>query len=505
MLASVGIWIGRFRPDFFCTERRSVVLFWLAYPPTKFCVVGGVVGDAGVAQPGCDILLKSQSAHPIHQGRGDGFAVVAHVTPCHRHWKRWAILTDVTIGDYSGVPMQDDGDTWRTGAVFLLRHPAAADAVVPLNGWVTSVKSGSRAVVTTGPSTATDHAGTFLDAMMAANQGLDYMSATGRTHSVIADANNDSIVWWPDSAGVVTMRATIVLDMGFGGAAAVAITDSPHSAVPQPVPPAPMAQNVFRFMRMAKTSGDLFDAYRNMFLAFECLLDDIHPHLNGPEGQWFKAALGVANSMVPVAKLAPSGEADPIEWVYRNMYGDERSALMHAKQHRTYLLPQDSASRASLQASLETLWQYVRELVPVHLKVTTVSAHLFASGWAMIADPRLREMALFVSNDGSQMPTDEPSGLGPTATTIEMQPGTPSADPSDSMLRCISSVWPAVNLSGIDGITKIGAKVPGIGSPVLVLSELVGPLRLGQSVSTFEVLHGVRSISANGAPAVFSS
>lgn len=410
----------------------------------------------------------------------------------------------MAIGEHAGVPLQDDADTWRTGGVFLLRHPAATDAVVSLNGWVTSVRHGSRAVVTVGPSTATDHPGVILDAMVAANQGLDYMSATGRTHSVIADAANDSIVWWPDSAGNVTMRATIIVEMAFGGGAAVEITDSPNSTV-QPPAPAPMAANAFRFMRMAKTSGDLFDSYRNLFLALECLLDDNHPHVRGGEGPWFKAALAAADAMVPVAKLAPLGESDPIEWVYLNMYGGERSALMHAKQGRPYLLPQDAASRASLQTSLETLWQYVRELVAAHLKVTTVSMHLFASGWAMIADPGLREMALFVSDDESLTITDEPGVLNPDSKTIELQPGAPAADANDSMLRFILAACPAAELSGIDGISRIGVKVAGPRSPVIALSELFGPLRLGGSVTTFEVLHGVRSFSANGAPSVFSS
>lgn len=100
----------------------------------------------------------------------------------------------MAVGFYSGVPMQDDGDTWRTGAVFLLRRPAARDAMVPLNGWTTSVLAGSRAVVTTGPSSVTDHAGAFSEALVAANEGLDYLSARGQTHSVIEDAPSDSIV-----------------------------------------------------------------------------------------------------------------------------------------------------------------------------------------------------------------------------------------------------------------------------------------------------------------------
>jgi len=362
-------------------------------------------------------------------------------------------------------------------------------------------------VVACGPPSATDPAAAFSDALLAANQGLDYMSATGSTHSVIVDATGDCIVWWPDSAGGAVMRASVVVTHGFNATATGVVTDPTGNVVPQPAPPAPMAQNAFRFMRMAKTSGDLFDAYRNLFLAFECLLDDIHPHQQGGEGQWFKAALAAADALVPVARLAPPGEPDPIDWVYQNIYADERSGLVHAKQRRTYLLPQDAASRASLNASLEVLWRYVRELVAAHLNVKSGSSHLSAYGWALFADPFLRTLAMFVSDDGSPMSTDvaDSAVLDGASTTVESQPGTPAADANDAMVRVISASWGPAELSGVDGIRRIGLKMPGPGSTAQAWSELVGPLRLGDSITRFEVIYGMRSVSVNGAPAVFSS
>ena len=98
--------------------------------------------------------------------------------------------------------------------------------------------------------------------------------------------------------------------------------------------------------------GDLFDSYRNMFLALERLLSDIRPRAMRPNGKpaesekdWFTAALQQADKLVPVAKLAPTGTQDPSDWVYINMYGAERSGLMHAKPG-LYHLPQDDAGRA---------------------------------------------------------------------------------------------------------------------------------------------------------------
>lgn len=413
----------------------------------------------------------------------------------------------MTVGEFAGVPLQDVDDTWRTGAVFLLRKPALGDAVVALNGWTTSVVAGERAVVACGRSNAADYAEAFSDALLAANRGLDFMSATGRTHSVINDAADDCIVWWPDSAGDTVMRAAVVTTHGFNATGTPVVTDATGNVVPQPEPPPPMAQNVFRFLRMAKTSGDLFDAYRNLFLAFECLLDDIHPHQQGGEGQWFKHALAAADLLVPVARLAPPGEPDPIEWVYQNTYGDERSGLVHAKQGRNYLLPQDVASRAGLRASLAVLWRYVRELVAAHLNVTSGSSHLSTAGWAMFADPVLQTLALFVSDDGSPICTDVPDRavLDHAATTIESQPGKPTAGADDAMVRVISAAWNPAELSGVDGIRRFGVKLPGPGAAVSAWSELAGPLRLGDSVVRFELTSGMRSVSVNGPPAVFSS
>jgi hypothetical protein len=178
------------------------------------------------------------------------------------------ILVTMTVGEYAGVPLQDAGDTWRNGAVFLLRKPAAADAVVPLDGWVTTVLGGTKAVITCGPSTATTAAESLAASLEAANKGLEYMSATGQTNSAIADVTDDNIVWWPEpTSGRVTVRATTMFTFGFDVNARGVVTDAAGNVVAPP-PVAPLVHDAFRFIRICKTSDDLFDAYRNLFLAF---------------------------------------------------------------------------------------------------------------------------------------------------------------------------------------------------------------------------------------------
>jgi hypothetical protein len=81
----------------------------------------------------------------------------------------------VTIGLCAGIPLEDAADTWRHGAVFLLRDNPRMDAEVTLDGWTTTVAKDIKAVITRGPSSATGYGGTHSEALRAANNALDYM------------------------------------------------------------------------------------------------------------------------------------------------------------------------------------------------------------------------------------------------------------------------------------------------------------------------------------------
>lgn len=415
----------------------------------------------------------------------------------------------MSIGEYAGVALQDANDKWRHGAVFLLQKAAERCEPVSLNGWTTAVAGGERAVIVCGPSSATDPADVLTEALEAANTGLDYLSGTGRTHSRIVQASDDHILWWPDGGGKAIMRATLVHSMSLPVPQFVGVVTRPDGTVPRPPPPpTAVAHDALRFMRIAKTSDDMFDACRNLFLALESLLDGLHPHASGGEGAWFKAALSAADPLVPVAQLAPPNEADPIGWIYTNIYVAQRSALMHAKQKRGYLRPHESASQVNLAASLPNLWRYVSDLVATQLHVESGSGHWSGAGWAEASDVVLKVLALFASEDGSQFVHDgRPNPLDPAVTTVHATPTAPVTDPSDPMLRTISASFDPGTLRALD-IRKLGALGTGgilDGQGIFAESELTGPLRVGKDVSRFEMIIGLRNFSTNGAPKVFSS
>ncbi|MDG4668652.1 hypothetical protein [Mycobacterium sp. 236(2023)] len=291
----------------------------------------------------------------------------------------------MAIGEYAGIQLQDEKGTWQHGAVFLLRKAARRSCSVLLDGWLTTVAAKQRFVIVRGPSTATNFGTTLTEALNAANRSLDYMSVTGMADCAIRDASDDCLVWWPDSAeGGVVMRCRATQWFGMDITMTAEVRNSDGTLRPSPPPPTPIADDVFRFVRTCRTSDDLFDAYRNLFLAFESLLSDIRPRrqvASAPPNQrwwqcrkaaaqhnsmkweteesWFTAALEEAHKLVSLESLTPPNVTNHRKWIYKHIYQRERSALMHAKRGQGYLLPHDAASKAELTESLGRLWEYV--------------------------------------------------------------------------------------------------------------------------------------------------
>jgi hypothetical protein len=234
-----------------------------------------------------------------------------------------------------------------------------------------------------------------------------------------------------------------------------------------------------------------------MFFALECLLNELAPVTSGErEADWFKRALAVADTLVPAAELAPVHETDPIEWVYQNIYRNERSALVHAK--RNYLLPQDANARESLGESVQTLANYVHKLVDKHLGVSLGRSSLTAATRRSMLEAVLAHSKLYVSDDNSPACDGDDSDDHPAAAGAHV--ATAAATQfvmRDKWLGVVSASWDASVLNDIGAVCRMGfildsGKLGGY-------SELRGPLELGTSVSRFALNIGLRTVDG-GAP-----
>ncbi|RDI54673.1 hypothetical protein DFR68_102803 [Nocardia mexicana] len=398
------------------------------------------------------------------------------------------------------MPLQDETDTDKYGAVFVLRRSPVQDVTIQLQGWSAHVRRGVPAVVVHGDGSGVDLSSTLVEAFEAANNALDYMSFRGLADVTIIDAVDDFLIWWPGPAGVV-MHANLIHTVTSHSTATVTVHDANGDLV-RTAPPTPLQRDAFRFVRMSRTSDYLHDAYRYMFLALESVLDDIHAHTRGGEVAWFKDALRQANQIEPVSFLAPSGTPDPIDWIYDNMYRPERSGLMHAKASRGYIIPQDLSSRNSIQRSLELLSTYVLNLLEKRTNIGHMSSGLMQGGWEILAGGALSKHRIVLSDDETPFNENDLLFAPGGGRVVELQNGAITRE-NEPMVMAMTGVCEKSDLNRLDQIRRIGAMGPD--DEALLASPLYGPLQLDEDVVRLEVKLGLRNVNSTGSRIHFSA
>jgi hypothetical protein len=182
----------------------------------------------------------------------------------------------------------------------------------------------------------------------AIQEALDIFSITRNFSTSLKDPARLSIcVYRKDGKTVLAVYSLVDSSMR-AGARITQIDVSGYE-----VKPAPLQKQVwnesFRYYRLSQCSSDLFDAYRNLFLAFEALLNSICPkELKEREGAWLKRALSTVAAKVNLDYFTPtdSESEDPVSYIVRSQYKNIRCKLLHAKFSyawlpHTQLIPQD--------------------------------------------------------------------------------------------------------------------------------------------------------------------
>ena len=148
----------------------------------------------------------------------------------------------------------------------------------------------------------------------------------------------EHICWWKEAdTRVAALTSTATFSASVGNIQLVA-RDAQGNIIP-PVQVAPQHHIGFRFFRLAQVSDDLYDAFRNMYLAFESLLSTQHPKGKEQEIQWLERTLRASQPDLNLMALCPRGTPDPVEHILARVYTNARLPLFHAKDGKTYFAP----------------------------------------------------------------------------------------------------------------------------------------------------------------------
>lgn len=247
------------------------------------------------------------------------------------------------IGDIEIANSQSQFDS---GAAFLLRQESPASVQVDVGSHSTVEISSDNPFVVTRTKGCSDAEDAYITGHEIVQQGLDFLSITGKADLATRDALDERIVWWrKDDKQILRCVTTITSKWD----TSVRMTVGGSSPAKQVKPTMPKYHKAFRYFRLSQVTEDLFNAYRNMYLAFELLLSNHTPKSDEREIDWLERGLGTLDSTV-LPKVF-RGESDPVQAIIDTIYKDARLPLFHAKDGRDYYEPYGAPSERKAVAS----------------------------------------------------------------------------------------------------------------------------------------------------------
>lgn len=250
-----------------------------------------------------------------------------------------------------------------SGAAFLLDAPAKVSLTLRFPEGLVTIRQDA-AFATVALVSHLNQEDAKSDAWRVLQEALDVLAAQKQATLQTAEGDCTYLVWVKDGAGyelvfVDTADASWAMSISIS-------TEGGPTAAPAPPQLPPPRHPALRFYRLANVSTDLFDAFRNAYLALECLASDATPKgASESELHWLKRALDG-----PLLAGLPPGVIEPgaVDDIYRH----GRLPTFHAKMGDTFYAPHDR-ERQSMQARFDTLMLLVNCLLQHRFGHTFVS------------------------------------------------------------------------------------------------------------------------------------
>jgi hypothetical protein len=266
----------------------------------------------------------------------------------------------------------------------------------------------------------------------AANRAIDIYFGEGGRPLALAHHDSPYLVAWTASAGQtirIVGRSLVTSRFRAKGEG----SDADGNVLIQPAVPPKQWHESLRYYRISEFSTDLYDSFRNLYLAIESLLSEVvEPALrpNGnPEGDsgWLHRALREVGQTVDLRRYAPASPKAPHNAIHHELYVDLRTSIFHAKKGRATWAPQDWSSRATIIAARARYASMFRGLASHYLDIQYPAGGWAEAAWEEAWGGLLSTQEVFVSNDPTLI-EDEPKGkyrLAPAGGDIMRLPTVP--------------------------------------------------------------------------------
>jgi hypothetical protein len=359
------------------------------------------------------------------------------------------------------------------------------------SGWTVELRHGSTYVIARG-----GHETTYQDArkaaLLAANEGLDFMSMRGTCSVSVVRSDDDHVVWWKEKNGVVLRTVGFVtLSVEVPIPTLRLLDPATGEERPQPPPPPERWHESFRYLRLSQVTDDLFEAYRNAYLALESILDEFHPKSAGGEKRWLTDALTAVSAHVDLKPFVSAGSTNPVQEIVDDFYNTHRTALFHAKGSQGFFLPHDAAERAAVTATLTRLIRLYIALASALTNVRRPSSAITAYFFRLQTQHLDKTLRIVVTDDEKPFdPKDEV--VNPTGGRVIALKTRPAPDYERPFVRAFLGRAPGSDLDLLTHIGRVCSTMRGDVTQPLAANYPEGRLEVA-GLRRFEALMGIRA------------
>lgn len=246
---------------------------------------------------------------------------------------------------------------FSSGAAFKLSKKPSGSRVVKLkSGWDIETQLGNPYVVARG-NTDTEESLTFKSAYEATQEGLDILCAGGVDSLAVIDSSKEYFIWWRRNTEQL-LKIVSTDHRALSSGSDVKVINVSADVTSLPTSPTVVYHESFRYFRLSQVTDDLFDAFRNLWLALESLLDHKYPKRDREgEKAWLKRSLTELHNEFDLSELVDGG-ADTVKNLL-SIYEGTRNRLFHAKRSKKSLTPQNADDRAKVVKGSEELARLV--------------------------------------------------------------------------------------------------------------------------------------------------
>ena len=179
---------------------------------------------------------------------------------------------------------------------------------------------------------------------------------------------------------------------------------------PKKIPP--RWRPAFRYYRLSQTNNDLYEAYKNLYLGLESLLNIIcqkgkHEH----ERDWLLRALNEVNNKTSLSKLVPPNTTDPVDYLVKTQYDEIRLKLFHAKNQN--ILPHENLNPTKVSDAYTTLLRLWQQIITNIFNVNVSSGVITYQGFKAMMDNVFGQGFFFYATSDPSVPTKEDVDVSP--------------------------------------------------------------------------------------------